>query len=680
MNLMKLFNFKYLMQNIKKSKMAIILFLSIVPIFTALTIILNNSYYSALEFYELGLANIIFMYITPFILSFCLFGYVFKKKDIDFMCSMPISRKSIFVTNTIGGIVLIVISQFITFLLSFILGAVTDTMVFTGMIWDLFLYQSLAYIFVFTVTNLAMTVSGNVVTQIIVTLLILFLVPTTTFYYDLWQGSYYDLVDGNYTVNADYTIRNVRTYTAPSMIFGAVNSNWQYEPTVASNVKMIILSIAYIMLGYFMFEKKKMENAGESFEKPNTHFFVKALTLIPFAMILAPCIDEEEWEGALFLIAIVAVYYFIYDLVTNKKHKFMKSLGMLALSLAVTTGVYGAIGKIAEDIDPKIDMDDIKSVTIEAIGTYMTGLNYEIEDKEIFEVLLYEGGQSYYPYENYYYNSKVDIAYEPVPSDKIKTARVRVLLTINMKNGTTKNTRIYINEDLFVKVIEKAAYETTDVGIVQYKEEVEFTSEEKVALKNALNNLFAEKNFDVLYEALNIGYYDSIRTYRYVDHGVQSFRFPINTTSEIFEIITTAENRHTSEFLRKRKNLETYLYLEVYDSQIAFDYNGNCPTSLKEYVINNSGDVCNKDEKYITLVLDGNNFYTNDIDTVIKLIKESKEYEVYIENGYGRVYEKTIYDDVGILNDMVYPEVVYEENTEMIYPEATSTSVITVID
>ena len=107
MNLMKLFNLKYLMQNIKKSKMAIILFLAVVPIFTALTIILNSSYYHALEFYELGLANIIFMYITPFILSFCLFGYVYKKKDIDFVCSMPISRKSIFVTNTIGGIILI---------------------------------------------------------------------------------------------------------------------------------------------------------------------------------------------------------------------------------------------------------------------------------------------------------------------------------------------------------------------------------------------------------------------------------------------------------------------------------------------------------------------------------------------------------------------------------------------
>ena len=664
MNLMKLFNLKYLMQNIKKSKMAIILFLSIVPIFTALTIILNNSYYYALEFYQLGLANIIFMYITPFILSFCLFGYVYKKKDIDFVCSMPISRKSIFVTNTIGGIILILISQFITFLLSWVLGLATGTMVFTGMIWDLFLYQTLAYIFMFAIANLAMTVSGNVITQMIVTILILFLIPATTFYYDLWQGSYYDLVDGNYTVNADYTIRNVRTYTAPSLIFGAVNSYWQYEPSTASALKMIILSVAYILIGYYLFEKKKMENAGESFEKPNTHFFVKALTLIPFAMILAPCIDEDEWEAALFLIAIVAVYYFIYDLITNKKHKFMKSLGMLALSLAVTTGVYGAVGKIAEDTDPKIEMDDIKSVTIEEIGSYMSGLDYEITDKEVFEVLLYEGGQNIY-YDKYYYDSKVDIAYEPIPDDARKVERVRVLLTINMKNGTQKKTRIYINEELFYKVAEKTAYETTDVGIIQYKESVEFTSEEKVALKNALNNLFVEKKFDVLYEALNFGYYDSIRTYRYVGHEVQSFRFPVNTTKEIFEIITTAENRATSEFLRKRKNLELYMYVELYDGKIQFDYNGDCPTVVKEFVINHSGEKCNKDKEYITLTIDG----------VIKLIKETKEYKAYIQNGYGRVN----YDKPVIYKEEV-TDVFVEDSEIMYYPEATSDSMITVID
>ncbi len=158
MNLAKLFNFKYFMQNVKKSKMAILLFLSVVPIFTALTIITVGKE-KMLEFYELSFANIIFMYITPFLLSVSLFGYVYKKKSIDFIGSMPISRKSVFVTNTLGGIVLIIISQLITFVISFFAGVFTNGMIFTGMLWDIFVYQSIAYIFVFTISNLAMAMS-----------------------------------------------------------------------------------------------------------------------------------------------------------------------------------------------------------------------------------------------------------------------------------------------------------------------------------------------------------------------------------------------------------------------------------------------------------------------------------------------------------------------------------------
>ena len=671
MNLMKLFNFKYLMQNIKKSKMAIILFLAIVPIFTALTIILNSSYYYALEFYELGLANILFMYVTPFILSFSLFGYVFKKKDIDFMCSMPISRKSLFVTNTIGGIALILISQFITFAISGLLGLMTDTVVFTGMIWDLFLYQSLAYIFVFTAANLAMAVSGNVITQIVVTVLILFLVPATIFYSDLWQNSYYDLVDGSYKINANYTIRNVRTYTAPSLIFGAVNSYWQYEPSVLSTVKMIVLSVVYGVIGYFMFEKKKMENAGESFEKSNTHFLVKALTLVPFAMMIAACIEDYEGQPILFLIAIAAVYYFIYDLITNKKHKFWKSVGMLIISLAITTCVYGAIAKVADDANPKIEMDDIKSITIDQIAYNMYGLNYEITDREIIETLLYEGGQ-YLDYSSYDSSFKSDVAIT-LPSDATYINRVRIWVTLNMKNGRKMNTRVYVNEAFVKEVIMNTTYEVEDVGIVQYKETVEFTLEEENALKNAINSLFSENEWVKLYEILNSNYNDTVKTYKYEDHDIKSFSVPIETTSEIFEIITKAENRSTADITRKRRNLEMYLHIDTNNTNKESIYYGECPNAIKDYVINHSENICDKDAEYVILILEGNKFYTNDVDTILKLTKESKEYKSYIGNSYGRDYDKFYYEPVD--NGMTPLE-----EKEMIYPEATSTSTITVID
>ena len=50
------------------------------------------------------------------------------------------------------------------------------------MLLDYIWFFLLLYIFVFTATNLAMTISGNAITQIVLTILILFLIPYTSFY------------------------------------------------------------------------------------------------------------------------------------------------------------------------------------------------------------------------------------------------------------------------------------------------------------------------------------------------------------------------------------------------------------------------------------------------------------------------------------------------------------------
>ena len=92
MNLTNLFNIKYLMQNIKKSKGLIILSLVLVPMFTSIILLSASSDY-ALSFAEISIVNIICMYIIPIVLSMSLFSYVYKKNSVDFIGSMPVSRK-----------------------------------------------------------------------------------------------------------------------------------------------------------------------------------------------------------------------------------------------------------------------------------------------------------------------------------------------------------------------------------------------------------------------------------------------------------------------------------------------------------------------------------------------------------------------------------------------------------
>ena len=114
MNLMKLFNFKFLMQNIKKSKALIILLTIVVPMFTSIMLLSIDVNY-ALPFWELSIINIIGMYIIPIVLSMTLFNYVYKKNSVDFIGSMPLSRNTIFLTNTIGGIAIIIITIILSY-------------------------------------------------------------------------------------------------------------------------------------------------------------------------------------------------------------------------------------------------------------------------------------------------------------------------------------------------------------------------------------------------------------------------------------------------------------------------------------------------------------------------------------------------------------------------------------
>ena len=115
MNLKQIFNFKYLYQNLKKSKAFLCVFIGLVPIITLLMMIgygtSDNLYIPQLE--ELSIINYPCMYILPIIIAICLNGHVFKKKTVDFINSMPISRKTLFFTNVLGGIILLVLMNLI---------------------------------------------------------------------------------------------------------------------------------------------------------------------------------------------------------------------------------------------------------------------------------------------------------------------------------------------------------------------------------------------------------------------------------------------------------------------------------------------------------------------------------------------------------------------------------------
>ena len=114
----KLFNKNYAIQNLKKSKGILIIMLIIIPIITLFCLYNqdNSRYAEPCEMAILIIANLIGACIIPFILSNILLGYVYKKSSVDFVNSMPITRKKIYLTNIITGFLYIILLQLINFI------------------------------------------------------------------------------------------------------------------------------------------------------------------------------------------------------------------------------------------------------------------------------------------------------------------------------------------------------------------------------------------------------------------------------------------------------------------------------------------------------------------------------------------------------------------------------------
>ena len=363
-------NLNYLIQNIKKSKSFLAFFIGIVPIITVLLLIVGSkdkAFIPSLE--ELSVINYPCLYVLPIIISICLFGYVFKKKSVDFVNSMPISRKQIFITNTIGGIILILLLNLINVILMLILSTIISNLVIPfSMLIDYFIYWSVSYIFVFTCANIAISLCGNMITSIALTLLIMFLIPFLHSYITVKES---------YMNNVDYRIENIEianispvianNYTAP---YGIVFSILETEDGInlyKENViiKMLVLSVLYIIVGLYLFRRRKMEVSETSFKNIYVHNLVKSLTLIPFIVLFfeAQVLDETIML-VIFLVMLIA-YYFIYDLITKKSiSKIILNLSFLSLFLVLSFVLLIINDNILDNRKVVINKNDIDSIDV----------------------------------------------------------------------------------------------------------------------------------------------------------------------------------------------------------------------------------------------------------------------------------------------------------------------------
>lgn len=620
MNLNKLFNYKFLLENIKKSKMTIILFLIIVPVFTNLVLIANRD--EVFSFGELGAINILGMYVIPFIFSICLFGYVYKKNSADFMCSMPISRKCVFITNTIGGIILILILQLISFLSALLVSYLTSGNIFLGVAWDVFVYQTIAYIFVFIASNLAMSLSGNVVTQIAVTMLIVFVVPFSTWYVNV--------ISENSINNTSYMLTNndieimsvdkVENYTAPFLIA----NEGDYEYNVPSMIKMIVLSILYFIIAFILFNKKKMEIAGESFESKYSHFVVKSLTLLPFVAILN-AVKNSSYSVMLIIIAIIFVYYFIFDLITGKKVKIWENFVAVIISIVMIYGAYNITIEVNRKIDKKLNLNSVKYVSVDVDNYFHTDINEKDKINDFTSNLarLIKNSSSY------------------------KEMRYSLNVKFVRKDGTKFVRRIYVGENMLKELLDDNYKNIfTAQRIIISNKQIAFTKEEKSLIYDALiESLKSLTLKDYLNVKKKIEYSNLVFS-EYRNHELITYYYPITLNKTIQKTIVGAYNRYAVEWI-KSGYTGGYYTIDSYDKfddkemqkiWFASDRGGNQKFAM--FILNNKNAIPDNVENTIKISTDKFSFFTDKLDDFMKIVDSICEQN---EEEFKNYYDEEIY-------------------------------------
>ena len=645
MNLKALFNFNFLKENVRKSKGLLAFLLGVIPIINIifLIVLLTTSSSNLLEFDIVSFLTYVGIIFIPLSLSVTLFGFVLKKKSVDFILSKPISRKSLFITNTLGGILVILVFMIINTLIFGLFGLVFESLTIPfGLLVDYFLFWFISYVFMFTVINLAIVLSGNLITSIVVALIILLIVPylnginyITQDYYsgnnyiicensDCKPESYYCYNDDDceeHLLNNEYRLYygKLLTYnfTAPLVMLNeAANNNDTFYNSI-SLIKMIVLSVIYFAIGYFVFKNRKMENNETSFKSSFAHYLVKGITLFPICLLTYAIIEGTGAIGWLISIVGIIIYSVVYDLITRREiYKPVKSLIISALLFFLFTGVYASYFKVFDN--PEKVIKKVDSITYEGMKITDTDLI-----NNIIKSLLDKNTTG----SSYVYNFS------------FTSGNTQYEVTADI-NETLNN---LLQDELNIWNKEKIKkFDFNRIHYMEYNDTmIPITKELKNIIKDNIHKI-DEFDIDSLSET------DTLYLYSYHNHHYESVMIPIKLDSELFNKIITYQNELFIKF-REKIDYELSYNLNTYDSDVfsdedyyVFDYviRSNM-TKFINYLKNDNKIDANKDLTYIR-VYDMNNAYTitisdvqlfkEEFDSYKEILKDNKEYQRLVNN------------------------------------------------
>lgn len=616
-------------------------------------------------------------YIMPIVMIFLLFNFMNIRKASDFYHSIPLSKTCVYLTYTVTALIWSIVTVVVSTLLSFTIYALSlKTVINIEFVWPTIISSIILAMLVASIALLAKGLSGTIFTNIIITLIIMFLPRVIILLYTTAINTSVKITDVSFMSLTD--IYN-------NIIFAPFiyNNSFLIEKTTpilnaSTQWYSLILAIIYFVIGFFIHKFRKSESAGKSAAYKGVQPVVRILLgsipllLISFNLACGLKVYTEFWLIGI-LVSLLA--YFLYELITTKSAKKLL-ISIPFYLIAILANAIFIIACVSERnfiLNDIPEPSEISSVSISYNNDYLNVVyindnyykykteNIKYDDKGLIDHLqsslvetvekVKEDDFSKFYSENYIY---YDVIFHCSSGRDIKR---RVYVNIN-KLGGSENLSLdsYIHKN---KEYENAIYslptdkelksiniDTSNIDFSKdelnelwkiYKEEFNSASnEDKNMLSYRDNDIYNNYNIDNTTSIVTIGYVgmNSFSQHYLIDAKITPKtynKYLDKTMSKLIQdniVDTVKKNESNAGYFRldfsDLKNKDNYFTLEYYNDNVGDEdlmMNPSVDGTLKRYNVNYTDSGI--DKKYISDLRKISNIIINAISEDVDVEKDN---------------------------------------------------------
>ena len=319
---------------------------------------------------------VIMTFMVPMVAAMLIYSYMQQQSSAAIVHSLPYTRKQIFHSSYISGLILCVAPVIITGVILTLASIFSEPVLYTdfdpqvGFItYDIFTpgkvleWMGIICLFnavVFTVSVFAAVITGSTLVQAMLSIVLLFIVPA---------------------------LMELVSLVAQRMLYGYVEPDWVYtmcsytsapiamiEESVTAIICQVCIAVVLYVISYCLYNRRHMEKARDTLvfnsTKPLVKYIVAFIGMCCFGFFLEAFYDGAGnnilYVGA-FIGALVA--YVASDMLIQKRIKikgFVKGFGLYLAAAVIFFGIFAFDIFGYETSTP--DLDEVKGVYIEGIS------------------------------------------------------------------------------------------------------------------------------------------------------------------------------------------------------------------------------------------------------------------------------------------------------------------------